>query len=80
MKFAGWVGAVVVMAAGVAGAQIPNVPSSGTVNIVNSDPMPLVMQAAKARWEYGAFVQGGVGLEERTDFSFLSAGGQLGRR
>jgi hypothetical protein len=37
-------------------------------------------QAAKANWEYGAFVQGGVGLEERTDFSFVSAGGQLGRR
>jgi hypothetical protein len=32
-----------------------------------------------ARWEYGVFFQGGVGLEERTDFSFLSAGVQLGK-
>ena len=38
-----------------------------------------VHQAARANWEYGALVQGGVGLEERTNFSFLMAGGHLGR-
>ncbi|MEO6923057.1 MAG: acyloxyacyl hydrolase [Bryocella sp.] len=38
-----------------------------------------VATAAHSNWEYGALVQGGVGLEERTDFSFLLAGGHLGR-
>jgi lipid A 3-O-deacylase len=38
-----------------------------------------VAQAAKAGWEYGAFFQGGVGLEDRTNFTFLSAGGQVGK-
>jgi lipid A 3-O-deacylase len=44
--------------------------------MVQSSP---VAQAAKANWEYGVVVQGGVGLEERTDFSFFLAGGHLGR-
>jgi hypothetical protein len=30
-------------------------------------------------WEYGAFVRGGPGLEERTNFSFLMFGGHAGR-
>jgi lipid A 3-O-deacylase len=38
-----------------------------------------VSEAAKANWEYGALLQGGVGLEERTNFSFLLVGGHLGR-
>ncbi len=47
--------------------------------VVDPAPMSYVQHAAKANWEYGGFFQGGVGLEERTDFSFLSAGGQVGR-
>jgi lipid A 3-O-deacylase len=30
-------------------------------------------------WEYGVFVQGGNGLEDRTDFKFFSAGVQAGK-
>ena len=30
-------------------------------------------------WEYGAFIGGGPGLEERTNFSFLMVGGHAGR-
>jgi lipid A 3-O-deacylase len=38
-----------------------------------------VHQAANANWEYGVLFQGGVGLEERTDFSFIMAGAHLGK-
>jgi hypothetical protein len=39
-----------------------------------------VEAAAKgASWEYGAYFQGGPGLEQRTDYSFLLAGVQLGK-
>jgi lipid A 3-O-deacylase len=38
-----------------------------------------VADAAKANWEYGALLQGGVGLEERTNYSFLLVGGHLGK-
>ena len=41
--------------------------------------MSPVADAAKANWEYGALLQGGVGLEERTDYSFLLVGGHLGK-
>jgi lipid A 3-O-deacylase len=34
---------------------------------------------ADRTWEYGVLLQGGVGLEERTNFSFLLAGVHLGR-
>ncbi|MBV8629977.1 MAG: acyloxyacyl hydrolase [Silvibacterium sp.] len=34
---------------------------------------------ASRPWEAGVFLQGGVGVEERSDFSFLSAGGRLGK-
>jgi lipid A 3-O-deacylase len=73
MKFAGWMGAVVVLVAAVAGAQTVGSPS------ISSRETTPVEQAAKANWDYGAVVQGGVGLEERTDFSFFLAGGHLGR-
>jgi hypothetical protein len=38
-----------------------------------------VEQAAKADWEYGALIQGGNGLQDRTDFRFLMAGVHLGK-
>jgi hypothetical protein len=47
--------------------------------IVDPHPPTLVEQASKSTWEYGALLQGGVGLEQRTNFSFLLAGGHLGR-
>jgi lipid A 3-O-deacylase len=59
--------------------------AAGVMNAQNADPTVSfhetspVAQAAKAKWEYGAFFQGGVGLEDRTNFTFLSAGGQVGR-
>jgi lipid A 3-O-deacylase len=47
---------------------------SGTIVdnvIVTSLPSP--------KWEYGAVIQGGNGLEQRTNFQFLMVGGHLGR-
>jgi len=38
-----------------------------------------VEQASKAHWEYGALIQGGNGLQDRTDFHFLMVGAHLGR-
>lgn len=35
--------------------------------------------AGSARWEYGAFAQGGLGTEDRSSFRFFSLGGHLGR-
>jgi lipid A 3-O-deacylase len=40
---------------------------------------PVREVANSTPWEYGAVVQGGVGLEQRTDFSFFLAGGHLGK-
>lgn len=42
--------------------------------------MSPVQEAARANWEYGALVQGGLGVtDNRGDFKFLSAGGHVGR-
>jgi hypothetical protein len=35
--------------------------------------------ASRSPWEYGALVQSGVGLEQRTNFTFLLVGGHLGK-
>lgn len=40
---------------------------------------PVATFANSTPWEYGAILQGGVGLEDRTDFSFLLVGGHLGK-
>jgi lipid A 3-O-deacylase len=40
---------------------------------------PVAAHANTKSWEYGALLQGGVGLEQRTDFSFFLVGGHLGR-
>jgi lipid A 3-O-deacylase len=55
MKFAGWVGVAAWMVVGISGAlaQVVDAP---------------VAQAAKANWEYGAFVQGGVGRRLTGEF------------
>jgi len=45
---------------------------------LSAKPSPAA-KAEQATWEYGVLVQGGVGLEERTNFSFFMVGGHLGK-
>jgi hypothetical protein len=40
---------------------------------------PVAAFANSRPWEMGALLQGGVGLEDRTDYSFLLVGGHLGK-
>ena len=40
---------------------------------------PIAELASATPWEYGALVQGGNGLQNRTDFRFLMVGGHLGK-
>jgi len=64
-----WGAGLVLLSAGVmAGAQAPVVAVS-----------PVADVASKTPWEYGALLQGGVGLEQRTNFSFLLVGGHVGK-
>jgi lipid A 3-O-deacylase len=50
-------------------------PSAAAIDVFVSP----VSDAAKRNWNFGALVQGGVGLQERTDYSFLMAGGHVGK-
>jgi lipid A 3-O-deacylase len=43
------------------------------------DVAPVSAMGSSNPWEYGALVQGGVGLQDRTDFSFFMVGGHLGK-
>src|SRR5271165_4018982 len=43
------------------------------------DDSPAKAAMATDPWEFGAFLQGGVGTGDRSDFSFLSAGGRAGK-
>jgi lipid A 3-O-deacylase len=55
---------------------LPSAPAAGQ-SVESTD---LVGQVANSRpWEYGALIQGGNGLEERTDFRFLMVGVHLGK-
>jgi hypothetical protein len=69
MKFLAWMGAGILLVSSTVGAWAQGVVSA---------PTP-VAQAAKANWEYGAFFEGGPGLEANTSDHFLLAGVQLGR-
>ncbi len=40
---------------------------------------PVAAVANSTPWEYGAQVQGGIGLQARSDFSFLMVGGHAGK-
>jgi hypothetical protein len=40
---------------------------------------PVATYASSTPWEGGIFFQGGVGLEDRTNYSFVLAGGHLGK-
>jgi lipid A 3-O-deacylase len=71
--YAGFAGLVLALAAVSSAAQ------QATGMTIDRASLSPVAQAAKAKWEYGAFFNGGVGLEDRTNFTFLSAGAQLGR-
>jgi lipid A 3-O-deacylase len=53
--------------------------TSGLVLAQSSQPETPVAQAARSTWGYGVLVQGGLGLEERTNFGFLMAGAHAGR-
>jgi hypothetical protein len=55
-----------------AGAQNAPVPAPA-----NDTPAPAVL--ATLPWEFGPFFQGGVGVGDRSDFSFTSAGVRLGK-
>jgi lipid A 3-O-deacylase len=63
------------------GSQPIGVNSAATTWPVISDPaFDPVAEVRKARsWEYGPFVNGGMGLGNRDNFAFLSAGFQLGK-
>lgn len=43
------------------------------------DVSPVSAVASSTPWEYGALVQGGVGLQDRSNFSFLMLGGHAGK-
>ncbi|HEY5330525.1 MAG TPA: acyloxyacyl hydrolase [Acidobacteriaceae bacterium] len=43
------------------------------------DVAPVSALANANAWDFGALVQGGVGLQDRTDFSFFTVGGHAGK-
>jgi hypothetical protein len=47
--------------------------------VADPDISPVHVLGKGATWEYGAYFQGGPGLEQRTDYSFLLAGVQVGK-
>ncbi|MBW4039763.1 MAG: acyloxyacyl hydrolase [Acidobacteria bacterium] len=50
-----------------------------TITTATLPDSPVAAVANTMPWEYGALLQGGVGLEQRTNFSFLLAGVHLGK-
>jgi lipid A 3-O-deacylase len=60
-----------VLTGGILSAQTPSATAQA-----NS---PVAEFASSTPWEYGALVQGGAGLEQRTNFSFFLIGGHLGK-
>ncbi|QMV20425.1 acyloxyacyl hydrolase [Granulicella sp. 5B5] len=46
---------------------------------VDSHALSPVETASQSKWDIGAFFEGGPGLEQRTDYSFLMAGVQAGK-
>lgn len=57
-------------ASGVLAAQTPT---------ATHNDSPVATFANSKPWEYGALLQGGVGLEDRTNFSFLMVGAHVGK-
>ncbi|MGA8940404.1 MAG: acyloxyacyl hydrolase [Acidobacteriaceae bacterium] len=46
--------------------------------VVDPNPSP-VHEASQSKWEVGTYFEGGPGLEQRTNYSFLMAGVQAGK-
>jgi lipid A 3-O-deacylase len=67
-------GIVAVTSMAVSGALTAQAPSATT----QADSLVAAVSNTTP-WEYGALIQGGVGLEERTDFGFFMVGGHLGK-
>jgi lipid A 3-O-deacylase len=67
----GIVAAMSIAASGVLTAQ--------TTSATTQTDSPIAAVSSSRSWEYGALIQGGVGLEQRTDFSFFMVGGHLGK-
>ena len=65
---------VVLMSTAMSGLLVAQTP---TVTMHADSPVAEVANISP--WEYGALLQGGVGLEQRTNFGFLLAGGHLGK-
>jgi hypothetical protein len=53
--------------------------AQSTHTIADAADRPAAATLATDPWELGAFFQGGVGIGERSDFSFTSAGVRLGK-
>jgi lipid A 3-O-deacylase len=67
---------ILLVSAAAAGAETPN-GAAAVGDAIGENP---VAQVRKDRsWEYGPFVNGGVGLGNRSDFDFFSAGVQGGK-
>jgi lipid A 3-O-deacylase len=71
MKFEQFVGRVVCVFALAIG-----VPAGAQAHLASS---PVADAASNTSWDYGALLQGGVGLQDRTDYSFLLVGGHAGK-
>lgn len=68
MKRLGWLAAGVLAVSAMGAAAQATATDSPVGAVANSTP-----------WNFGAIVQGGVGLQERTDFSFFMAGVHAGK-
>jgi len=60
-------------------SSISPLPSSPILVQRGADVEPVPALANAHAWNFGALVQGGVGLQDRTDFSFFMVGGHAGK-
>lgn len=82
-----WTAASLSAGAGFAGAQAPNGSTKDTINeplltgldVAKSSISPVAQVRQNKSWEYGPFVNYGVGVGDRSSYKFLSAGFQLGK-
>ncbi|MDQ2950056.1 MAG: acyloxyacyl hydrolase, partial [Acidobacteriota bacterium] len=44
-----------------------------------ADVSPVAAVSSSTPWEFGALVEGGLGLQDRSDFGFLMVGGHAGK-
>lgn len=67
---------VLVVGTMIASAETPN---SATANGPDGAVNPVAQVRQARSWEYGPFVNGGTGLNDRSDFKFFSVGYQVGK-